>query len=102
MHLSVGIRVLDHNHRPLIRSIAHGGAVPLSPLACGKSQFFKLLGKETDRPVLILHAETLTGSLDGQTEEPARQALRIIEAMAPRVLTIDEAEKGVRWCGLRG
>ncbi len=35
------------------------------------------------------------GSLVGQTEERTRQALKIVDAMAPCVLFIDEIEKGL-------
>lgn len=69
------------------------GVLLLSPSGCGKSQFCKSLGKETGRPVLILDVGSLMGSLVGQSEERTRQALRIIDAMAPCVVMIDEVEK---------
>ena len=65
----------------------------LSPPGCGKSQFCKSLGKEVGRPVLMLDVGSLMGSLVGQSEERTRQALRIIDAMAPCVTMIDEVEK---------
>jgi hypothetical protein len=65
----------------------------LSPPGCGKSQFCKALGREVDRPVLILDVGSLMGSLVGQSEERTRQALRVIDAMAPCVVMIDEVEK---------
>src|SRR5947209_14899577 len=37
----------------------------------------------------------LMGSLVGQTEERTRQALKIVDAMAPAVLFIDEIEKAL-------
>ncbi len=74
----------------------------LSPPGCGKSQFCKSLGKETGRPVLTLDVGTLMGSLVGQTEERTRQALRIIEAMAPCVLMVDEVEKAFAGVGASG
>ena len=43
--------------------------------------------------MLILDVGTLMGSLVGQTEERTRQALQIIDAMAPCVAMIDEVEK---------
>ena len=43
--------------------------------------------------MLILDVGTLMGSLVGQTEERTRQALQIVDAMAPCVLMIDEVEK---------
>jgi hypothetical protein len=69
------------------------GVLLLSPPGCGKSQFCKALGREVDRPVLILDVGSLMGSLVGQSEERTRQALRIIDAMAPCVVMIDEVEK---------
>ena len=78
------------------------GVLLLSPPGCGKSQFCKSLGKETGRPVLTLDVGTLMGSLVGQTEERTRQALRIIEAMAPCVLMVDEVEKAFAGVGASG
>ena len=72
----------------------------LSPPGCGKSQFCKSLGKEVGRPVLILDVGSLMGSLVGQSEERTRQALRIIDAMAPCVAMIDEVEKA--FAGMNG
>jgi SpoVK/Ycf46/Vps4 family AAA+-type ATPase len=65
----------------------------LSPPGCGKSAFGKALGNETGRPTLLLDVGTLMGSLVGQTESNIRQALRIIDAMAPAVCFLDECEK---------
>jgi len=69
------------------------GVLLLSPPGCGKSQFCKSLGNEVGRPVLVLDVGALLGSLVGQSEERTRQALRIIDAMAPCVAMIDEVEK---------
>ncbi len=69
------------------------GVLLLSPPGCGKSQFCKALGNEVGRPVLILDVGSLMGSLVGQSEERTRQALRIVDAMAPCVVMIDEVEK---------
>jgi hypothetical protein len=78
------------------------GVLLLSPPGCGKSQFCKCLGKETGRPVLILDVGTLMGSLVGQTEQRTRQALQIVDAMAPCVLMIDEVEKAFAGVGNSG
>ena len=69
------------------------GVLLLSPPGCGKSQFCKALGNETGRPTLMLDVGTLLGSLVGQSEANIRQALRIIDAMAPAVCFLDEVEK---------
>lgn len=76
------------------------GVLLLSPPGCGKSQFCKSLGTEVGRPVLILDVGSLMGSLVGQSEERTRQALKIIDAMAPCVCMIDEVEKA--FAGVNG
>ena len=76
------------------------GVMLLSPPGCGKSQFCKLLGNEVGRPVLTLDVGSLMGSLVGQSEERTRQALAVVDAMAPCVLMIDEVEKA--FAGLNG
>jgi SpoVK/Ycf46/Vps4 family AAA+-type ATPase len=71
------------------------GVMLLSPPGCGKSQFAKTLGHETGRPTLVLDIGALMGSLVGQTESNVRQALRIVDAMAPCVCFVDEADKSL-------
>ena len=71
------------------------GVLLLGVPGTGKSAFAKALGKETGRPTLVLDIGALMGSLVGQSEANIRQALRIIEAMAPCVAFLDEAEKGL-------
>ncbi len=76
------------------------GVLLLSPPGCGKSQFCRALGNEVGRPVLTLDVGSLMGSLVGQSEERTRQALKIIDAMAPCVAMIDEVEKA--FAGVNG
>jgi hypothetical protein len=71
------------------------GVLLLSPPGCGKSAFAKSLGNETGRPTLVLDVGALMGSLVGQTEERTRQALKVVDAMAPCVLFVDEVEKAL-------
>jgi hypothetical protein len=71
------------------------GVLLLSPPGCGKSAFAKALGNETGRPTIQLDIGSLMGGLVGQTEEQTRRALRIIDAMAPSVVWVDELEKGL-------
>ena len=78
------------------------GVMLLSPPGCGKSQFCRCLGKETGRPVLMLDVGAVMGSLIGQSEERARQALQVAEAMAPSILMIDEVEKAFAGVGGSG
>lgn len=77
---------------PLLRP---RGVLLLSPPGCGKSAFAKSLGNETGRPTLTLDMGSLLGSLVGESERNLRQALRIVDAMAPCVLFADELEKGL-------
>ena len=76
-------------------SVRARGVLLLGVPGTGKSAFAKALGNETGRPTLVLDVGSLMGSLVGQTEERTRQALRIVDAMAPCVLFIDEIEKAL-------
>jgi len=71
------------------------GVLLLSPPGCGKSQFAKSLGNETNRPTLTLDIGSLMGSLVGSTEANTRRALQIVDAMSPCVVLIDEVEKAL-------
>jgi hypothetical protein len=71
------------------------GVLLLSPAGGGKSQFSKCLGSEAERPTLILDIGSLMGSLVGSTEANIRQALRIVDAMAPCVVMVDEVDKAL-------
>lgn len=78
------------------------GVLLLSPPGCGKSQLCKALGNEVGRPTVMLDVGSLMGSLVGQSEEQTRRALRIIDAMQPAVLMIDEVEKALSGVGSSG
>ncbi|QDU31346.1 ATP-dependent zinc metalloprotease FtsH 2 [Anatilimnocola aggregata] len=69
------------------------GILLLSPPGCGKSALCKALGNEVGRPTLQLDVGSLLGSLVGQSEANIRQALRIIDAMAPAIVYLDECDK---------
>ncbi len=71
------------------------GVLLLGIPGTGKSAFAKALGKETNRPTLVLDIGALMGSLVGATEQNIRQALKIADAMAPCILFIDELEKAL-------
>jgi hypothetical protein len=82
--------------RPGRRSGARArGVLLLGPPGSGKSAFCKALGAETGRPTLILDVGALLGSLVGQSEANVRQALRLVDAMSPCVVMIDEVEKAL-------
>jgi hypothetical protein len=68
----------------------------------GKSAIAKALGTETGRPTLALDFGSLFGSLVGQSEQNIRQALKIIDAMSPAVVFIDEVEKALGGAALGG
>ncbi len=71
------------------------GVLLLGVPGTGKSAFAKSLGKETGRPTISLDVGALLGSLVGQSEQNIRQALRIVDAMAPAICFIDECEKAL-------
>lgn len=71
------------------------GLLLLGVPGSGKSQFCKALGNETGRPTIILDTGALMGSLVGQTEQQTRHALRVIDAMGPSIVMIDEVEKAL-------
>jgi hypothetical protein len=71
------------------------GVLLLGVPGTGKSAFAKALGAETGRPTLILDIGSLMGSLVGSTEANIRQALKIVDAMAPCVCFLDEVEKAL-------
>jgi SpoVK/Ycf46/Vps4 family AAA+-type ATPase len=53
------------------------------------------LGSEAGRPTLILDIGSLMGSLVGSTEANIRQALRMVDAMSPCVVMVDEVDKAL-------
>ena len=77
------------------RGIRARGVLLLGPPGSGKSAFSKALGAETGRPTLILDVGSLLGSLVGQSEANLRHALRLVDAMSPCVVMIDEVEKAL-------
>jgi AAA+ superfamily predicted ATPase len=66
----------------------------------GKSLTAKMIGGLWRLPLLRLDVGALFGSLVGESEERARQALRLAETVAPAVVWIDEMEKGLAHGGL--
>jgi hypothetical protein len=84
------------------KSVKPKGVMLLGVPGTGKSFFAKALGNEIGRPTLLLDMGALYGSLVGQTESNVRQALRIIDMMAPCVAFIDEVEKALAGVGSSG
>jgi hypothetical protein len=77
------------------RPVRPRGILLLGVPGTGKSMFCKALGNQTGRPTLTLDVGALMGSLVGSTEANIRQALRIIDAMAPCIAFVDEIEKAL-------
>jgi SpoVK/Ycf46/Vps4 family AAA+-type ATPase len=61
----------------------------------GKSHFAKALGNQVGWPCLSLSMGKIFGSLVGESEAKIREALKVVDAMAPCILFIDEIEKGL-------
>lgn len=81
------------------KTVRPKGLMLLGVPGTGKSAFSKALGNETGRPTISLDMGALMGSLVGQTEAATRQALKVIDAMAPAILFVDEIEKGLAGAG---
>ena len=75
------------------------GVLLLGVPGTGKTAFARALGAECGRPVLELDIGALMGSLVGQTEQRLREALAIVDRMAPAILFVDELEKGMSGVG---
>jgi len=84
------------------RKVQAKGVMLLGVSGSGKSALAKALGNEVGRPTLFLDLGALYGSLVGATEANIRQALRIIDAMAPCVVFVDEIEKALAGIGGSG
>ncbi|MGQ4876005.1 MAG: AAA family ATPase [Promethearchaeia archaeon] len=61
----------------------------------GKSLTAKFIAGTWKMPLLRFDIGAVYGSLVGQTEAAMRQALHIVEAIAPAILWIDEIEKAI-------
>jgi hypothetical protein len=85
-----------NNRRP---GLPFRGILLLGVPGTGKSHFAKALGNEVGWPVLSLDMGRVFGSLVGESEAKMREALKVVDAMAPCVLFIDEIEKGLAGVG---
>jgi hypothetical protein len=65
------------------------------------SHFAKALGNQVGWPCLSLNLGKVFGSLVGESEAKIRDALKVVDAMAPCVLFLDEVEKGLAGVGPR-
>lgn len=63
----------------------------------GKSLSAKVCSREMQLPIVRLDVGSLFGSLVGESESRTRQALKLVSAIAPCILWIDEIEKGMNF-----
>jgi hypothetical protein len=61
----------------------------------GKSWASRVLGSMMGYPVCRMDVGSLKAGIVGQSESNMRQALKLVDAIAPAVLWLDEIEKGV-------
>lgn len=85
-----------------MQALTHGsetakprGILLLGVPGAGKSAFSKALGNEVGRPTITMDFGSLMGSLVGESEAKTRQALQVVDRMAPCILFCDEIEKGL-------
>lgn len=71
------------------------GVLLLGVPGVGKTMLAKALANEVGLPALQLQFSQAFNSLVGESEHRVSRALKVVEAMAPCVLVIDEIEKGL-------
>lgn len=71
------------------------GLLTIGMPGCGKSLICKAISSEWGMPLLRLDFGRLFGSLIGDSEKNARDAIKLAEAVAPCILWIDEIEKAI-------
>lgn len=71
------------------------GLLAIGMPGCGKSLVCKAISNAWDMPLLRLDFGRLFGSLVGDSEKNAREAIKLAEAVAPSILWIDEIEKAI-------
>jgi len=71
------------------------GLLAIGMPGCGKSLMCKAISSTWNMPLLRLDFGKLFGSLVGDSEKNAREAIKQAEAIAPAILWIDEIEKAI-------
>ena len=71
------------------------GILLLGVPGCGKSLSAKCIAKQWRLPLVRFDVGKVFASLVGESEQRMRTILRLIEALAPVVLWVDEIEKGL-------
>ncbi len=100
-----GLTGLKDFSRRLLRPenrITTRGLLLLGPPGTGKSAFARALGRETNRPTLLLDIGSLYDKHVGETEHNIRQALKIADSMGKCILFVDEIEKALSGVGGEG
>jgi SpoVK/Ycf46/Vps4 family AAA+-type ATPase len=91
----VGLDRLKSFAKKMVLSGQGRGILLLGVPGSGKSAFSATLGRETNRTTLSLDFATLMGGIVGETESKTERALKLVNAMQPCILFIDEIEKGL-------
>jgi len=68
----------------------------------GKSMVCEALGSLYEMPLLRLDFGAIFGSLVGESEKRMRECIKLVEAVAPTILWIDEVEKAIGIAGNAG
>ena len=71
------------------------GLLTIGMPGCGKSLVCKAISSAWGMPLLRLDFGRLFGSLVGDSEKNAREAIKLAEAVSPSILWIDEIEKAI-------
>jgi len=90
-----GLEVARNFIRKAIETKMGKGVLLVGVPGTGKSLLAKTVGKEMGLPTIILEFGNMFGSLVGESEQRLRDALKVVEAMSPCILMIDEIEKGL-------
>lgn len=69
---------------------------------CCKSDFIRACGPALGLPVIKMDLSRMFGSLVGQSEHNIREALKLLDSMAPCIAWIDEFDKGMSGVGGSG
>lgn len=83
----------------MVKSGMGRGILILGVPGTGKSEFAKCLGCETGRITIAMDMGAMKDKYVGSTEQKTREALKIIDAMEPAILYIDELEKSLAGVG---
>jgi predicted AAA+ superfamily ATPase len=89
----IGLDKLKSFTKAMVGSGQGKGVLVIGHPGMGKSHLAKCLGKETNRPTIVLDPSKQMGSLVGQTEQQTNEAIKAIDAQDSCIVFIDELEK---------